>query len=100
MDRADVGRIPGSRRYGPAEGDAMIRRLGEVPGMEIGIGLDSTLGLTYLEYCQMAREAVELGYESAWTHAGVGRDAFQICGQWNAATRDQVADGVGTGISV
>lgn len=68
--------------------------------MEIGIGLDSTLGLTYAEFCEMAREAVQLGYESAWTHAGIGRDAFQVCGQWNATTRDLVQNGVSTGISV
>lgn len=69
--------------------------------MEIGIGLDPTLRLSWDEQRQMAREAVELGYGSAWTPSGpAARDAFHVCSQWNAATRDLVDGGIGTGISV
>jgi alkanesulfonate monooxygenase SsuD/methylene tetrahydromethanopterin reductase-like flavin-dependent oxidoreductase (luciferase family) len=69
--------------------------------MEIGIGLDPTLRLSWDEQRQLAREAVNLGYERVWTNAGgAGRDAFQVCGQWNAATKDLIEGGVATGISV
>jgi len=69
--------------------------------MEIGLGLDPTLRLTWDDHRTLAREAVALGYSSLWTPAGaVARDAFFICQQWNAATQDVVAGGVGTGTSV
>ncbi len=69
--------------------------------MEIGIGLDPTLLLSWDEQRQLAREAVGFGYASVWTNANMtGRDAFHVCAQWNAATQDLVAGGVGTGISV
>jgi alkanesulfonate monooxygenase SsuD/methylene tetrahydromethanopterin reductase-like flavin-dependent oxidoreductase (luciferase family) len=69
--------------------------------MEIGIGLDPTLRLSWDEQRQMAREAVSLGYTSAWTPSGpAARDAFHVCSQWNAATRDAVEGGIATGISV
>lgn len=69
--------------------------------MEIGIGLDPSLRLSWDEQRQMAREAAGAGYASAWTNAGpTGRDAFFVCQQWNAATSDIVSGGIGTGISV
>ena len=52
--------------------------------MEIGVGLDQGLQLSFPEQRQVIREAVALGYRSAWTPAGLGFDAFQICGQWCA----------------
>ena len=65
--------------------------------MEIGVGLDPTLRLTWAEQREMAREALRLGYESAWTPAGAtGRDALHLCAQWAAATDNRL----GTGISV
>lgn len=64
--------------------------------MEIGVGLDQSLRLSYPEQAELIREAVRLGYTSAWTPAGTGRDAFQICDQWSAAA----GGGIGTGIAV
>ncbi len=68
--------------------------------MEIGIGLDQSLGLDFQQQREIAREAVALRYTSAWTPAGLARDAFQICAQWSTATADLVPGGMATGISV
>ncbi len=68
--------------------------------MEIGIGLDQGLGLSFPEYRDLVREAARLGYASAWTPAGLARDAFQICAQWNTNTTDLIPGGITTGISV
>ncbi|MGE0539679.1 MAG: LLM class flavin-dependent oxidoreductase [Dehalococcoidia bacterium] len=68
--------------------------------MEIGVGLDHGLGLNFADYRQLIREAVDLGYESGWTPAGLNADAFQICGQWSLAAADAGKPGFGTGISV
>ncbi len=69
--------------------------------MEIGVGLDPSLRLSWEEQRQIAREAVGLGYKSIWTNANMtGRDAFHVCAQWNAVTKDLVEGGVSTGISV
>lgn len=68
--------------------------------MEIGIGLDPTVGLNYEEQAQLSREAAQLGYKQIWTPEGSGEDAFQTCSlRWNA-TRDVVEGGVTTGIGV
>ena len=69
--------------------------------MEIGIGLDQSLRLSFAEQGRLVRDAVELGYTSAWTNSGgVGRDIFQICGQWWSASADVVEGGITTGVSV
>ncbi len=68
--------------------------------MEIGIGLDSSLGLSYEEQAQVSAEAARLGYMSIWTPEGNGEDSFQLCAMRWAATRDVVSGGVGTGIGV
>src|SRR3712207_9264278 len=68
--------------------------------MEIGVGLDHSLGLSFPEQRQLIGEAVQLGYQSAWTPAGLNADAFQICGQWSAAAAEAGSNGFGTGISV
>src|SRR5512138_2817004 len=67
--------------------------------MEIGIGLDQGLGLDFARYREVVREAAQLGYTSAWTPAGLARDAFHICAQWNTQTSDLVPGGIATGIS-
>ena len=68
--------------------------------MEIGVGLDRTLGVSLAEEAELSAEAARLGYESVWTPEGTAYDAFQLCQQrWNATT-DLVEGGLGTGISV
>ena len=68
--------------------------------MEIGLGLDFSLGLSFEEERQLSREAAELGYTSLWTPEGIGLDSFQLCQlRWQASA--EVCDGgLGTGIGV
>ncbi len=68
--------------------------------MEIGIGLDPTLGLSFAEHREVAHEAVRLGYASMWTPAGLGIDAFQVCARWSLTSAEVVEGGLWTGISV
>src|SRR3990170_985912 len=68
--------------------------------MEIGIGLDGTLGLSYDEQAQLSAEAARLGYTSIWTPEGAGEDSFLLCSIRWAATREVVAGGLTTGIGV
>jgi 5,10-methylenetetrahydromethanopterin reductase len=67
--------------------------------MKLGIGLDGSDGMTWDEQRQLAREAAALGYHSMWTPGFGGRDPFQRCGQWNAATRG-TSGGIHVGTSV
>ena len=68
--------------------------------MEIGLGLDFSLGLSFDEQAELSREAARLGYESLWTPEGAGLDSFQLCAlRWRAST-EVVAEGLGTGIAV
>jgi alkanesulfonate monooxygenase SsuD/methylene tetrahydromethanopterin reductase-like flavin-dependent oxidoreductase (luciferase family) len=68
--------------------------------MEIGIGLDHGLGLGFGQQRTLIQEAVRLGYTSAWTPAGIARDAFQVCALWSQAAREVAPEGIETGISV
>ncbi|MGE0881071.1 MAG: LLM class flavin-dependent oxidoreductase [Acidimicrobiia bacterium] len=68
--------------------------------MQIGLGIDPTLALTYAEQAQIAREAAALGYTSIWTPEGTGEDSFLICHLRWAASAEVVEGGIGTGISV
>lgn len=68
--------------------------------MEIGIGLDPTLGLDYEQQAQISSEAARLGYQQVWTPAGSGEDSFHLCHLRWAATRDVVPGGLTTGIGV
>ncbi len=68
--------------------------------MDIGIGLDFTLGLSYEEQAQVSAEAARLGYTSIWTPEGIGEDSFQLCAMRWAATKDIVPGGLTTGIAV
>lgn len=68
--------------------------------MEIGVGLDFTLGLSFDDQRTLAREAAELGYEHAWTPEGAGLDSFQICAMRWDASRNVLPGGLKTGISV
>src|SRR5690606_9931187 len=68
--------------------------------MDIGVGLDFTLGLTFEDQRTLAREAAELGYDQAWTPEGSGLDSFQLCAMRWDASREVNPDGLKTGISV
>jgi alkanesulfonate monooxygenase SsuD/methylene tetrahydromethanopterin reductase-like flavin-dependent oxidoreductase (luciferase family) len=68
--------------------------------VDIGIGLDFTLGLSYEEQAQVSAESAALGYTSIWTPEGISEDSFQLCLSRWAATRDVVAGGLTTGIAV
>jgi alkanesulfonate monooxygenase SsuD/methylene tetrahydromethanopterin reductase-like flavin-dependent oxidoreductase (luciferase family) len=63
--------------------------------MQIGVGLDARLGLTFEQHREMAGKAAELGYQSIWSPAGAaGLDSFHVCAAWNQASQLE------TGISV
>ncbi len=68
--------------------------------MEIGIGLDQGLGLSFPDQREVVRQAAQWGYTSAWTPAGLSRDAFQLCAYWSTQTTDIVPGGMATGVSV
>lgn len=68
--------------------------------MEIGVGLDATLGLSWTDQADLSREAAELGYTSLWTPEGNGLDSFHLCIQRWLASRDVLPEGIKTGIGV
>ena len=68
--------------------------------MEIGLGLDANLRLSWDEQAQLSREAAELGYTSVWTPEGAGEDSFLVCSWRWQASRDVVPEGLTTGIAV
>lgn len=68
--------------------------------MEIGLGLDSTLNLSWKDQTQLSMEAANLGYTSLWTPEGTGHDSFQLSLHRWAATCNVIDGGLTTGISV
>jgi alkanesulfonate monooxygenase SsuD/methylene tetrahydromethanopterin reductase-like flavin-dependent oxidoreductase (luciferase family) len=68
--------------------------------MDIGIGLDATLNLSFADQAELAQEAARLGYTSIWTPEGAGQDSFQLCSQRWAASCQVVPAGLVTGIGV
>jgi alkanesulfonate monooxygenase SsuD/methylene tetrahydromethanopterin reductase-like flavin-dependent oxidoreductase (luciferase family) len=68
--------------------------------MDIGIGLDATLNLSFAEQADVAQDAARSGYTSLWTPEGAGQDAFQLCGQRWAASCQVMPAGLTTGIGV
>ena len=68
--------------------------------MDIGVGIDGSLGLSLQDQGQVSREAARLGYSSIWTPEGPGLDSFHLCQLRWAATTDVVDGGLTTGISV
>jgi alkanesulfonate monooxygenase SsuD/methylene tetrahydromethanopterin reductase-like flavin-dependent oxidoreductase (luciferase family) len=68
--------------------------------MDIGIGLDFSLGLSYDEQAIVSAEAARAGYTSIWTPENVGEDSFLLCHLRWMATREAVPGGIGTGIGV
>ena len=68
--------------------------------MEIGVGLDASLGLTFDDQASLSQEAARLGYTNIWTPEGAGQDSFQLCAQRWAASREVTPGGLTTGIAV
>ena len=68
--------------------------------MQIGVGLDASLNLSYDEQAELSREAARLGYASIWTPEGTGQDSFQLCAHRWTASREVAPDGLTTGIAV
>ena len=68
--------------------------------MDIGVGLDATLNLSFPEQAELSQEAARLGYTSIWTPEGTGQDSFQLCAHRWAASRQVVSEGLTTGIAV
>ena len=68
--------------------------------MEIGVGLDPTLGLNWDQQREVSKEAARLGYTSIWTPEGNGQDSFHLCVQRWQATTEVVSEGLTTGIAV
>ena len=54
--------------------------------MDIGIGLDATLNLSFADQAALSQEAARLGYTNIWTPENTGQDAFQLCSQRWAAS--------------
>ena len=68
--------------------------------MEIGVGLDHTLGMNWHDQVNLSREAAQLGYESIWTPENIGTDSFQVCARRWEASAEVVPGGLTTGIGV
>jgi alkanesulfonate monooxygenase SsuD/methylene tetrahydromethanopterin reductase-like flavin-dependent oxidoreductase (luciferase family) len=62
--------------------------------VELGLGLDSRLGLTAAQLRDLAPEVAALGYESLWTNAGTDYDPIAMCVAWYERS------GLRTGVSV
>jgi len=70
-----------------------LRALGD--GLvELGLGLDSRLGLPTAKLRDLAPEAAALGYQSLWTNAGTDYDPVAMCAAWYERSR------LRTGVSV
>ena len=68
--------------------------------MDIGVGLDASLDLSFADQADLSQEAARLGYTSIWTPEGMGQDSYQLCAQRWAASRQVVPEGLTTGIAV
>src|SRR5215475_2734017 len=68
--------------------------------MDIGIGLDATLNLSFADQANLAQEAARLGYTNIWTPEGAGQDSFQLCSHRWAASCQMTPEGLTTGIGV
>jgi alkanesulfonate monooxygenase SsuD/methylene tetrahydromethanopterin reductase-like flavin-dependent oxidoreductase (luciferase family) len=68
--------------------------------MEIGVGLDASLRLSFEEQEELSREAARMGFTSIWTPEGAGEDSFLLCALRWKASAEIMAGGVTTGIAV
>jgi alkanesulfonate monooxygenase SsuD/methylene tetrahydromethanopterin reductase-like flavin-dependent oxidoreductase (luciferase family) len=68
--------------------------------MDIGLGLDASLNLSFADQANLSQEAARLGYTNLWTPEGTGQDSFQLCGHRWAASCQVTDGGLTTGIGV
>lgn len=68
--------------------------------MDIGVGMDPTLKLSFSEQTEVSREIARVGYTSIWTNEGGAYDGFQMCAHRWAATSGIIPGGLTTGIAV
>src|SRR4029450_4580951 len=68
--------------------------------MDIGIGLDATLNLSFADQAELSQEAARSGYTSIWTPEDTGQGSFQLCSQRWAARGRVVPEGLRAGIGV
>lgn len=68
--------------------------------MQIGLGLDESLRLSWPAQRALAKEAAQLGYTSLWTNETTGLDSFHVCAQRWAGSAEAVPGGITTGIAV
>ncbi len=68
--------------------------------MDIGVGLDPSLDLSFNDQADLSQEAARLGYTSIWTPESTGHDSFQLCAQRWGASRQVAPEGLNTGIAV
>ena len=68
--------------------------------MEIGVGLDASLRLSFEDQEQLSREAARMGYTSIWTPEGAAEDSFLLCALRWKASAEVIPGGLGTGIAV
>ena len=62
--------------------------------MEVGLGVDSRLGLSPAQLRDLGPEASALGYQSLWTNASLDYDPTNMCVAWHERS------GLATGVSV
>ena len=68
--------------------------------MEYGIGLDTTLNISYEQDLHISKYAAELGYTSIWTPESNAYDSFVVCLERWKSSQDSISAGVTTGIAV
>jgi alkanesulfonate monooxygenase SsuD/methylene tetrahydromethanopterin reductase-like flavin-dependent oxidoreductase (luciferase family) len=62
--------------------------------VELGLGVDSRIGLSTTQLRDLAPEASALGYDSIWTNAGTDYDPITMCVAWHERS------GLPVGVSV
>jgi alkanesulfonate monooxygenase SsuD/methylene tetrahydromethanopterin reductase-like flavin-dependent oxidoreductase (luciferase family) len=62
--------------------------------VEVGLGVDSRLGLSSSQLRDLGPEASALGYQSLWTNANADYDPIALCVAWHERS------GLATGVSV
>ncbi|MBN18637.1 MAG: hypothetical protein CL758_04055 [Chloroflexi bacterium] len=68
--------------------------------MQYGIGLDTTLNITYEQDLYLSKYASELGYTSIWTPESSAYDSFVVCLERWQSLGSSIRENITTGIAV